>query len=182
MSPLQEHILDILYPDTRYRERIHCISRFFIMRFTANSLTDKDDQSGYCYDNDILYRMTFLLSTVFLFLFIIVYRMGNLSFSAVMKQYRPAFLFGKLCQTGRKFGVCLHRDKSHYFKTQPKNVCQTVDKNAAILPVHSEADGMILLQRIILQINKDEEKTLGNIRQRAVLINAMSKTTTSMKP
>ncbi len=30
---------------------------------------------------------------------------------------------------------------------------------------------MILLQRIILQINKDEEKTLGNIRQRAVLIN-----------
>lgn len=61
---------------------------FFIMRFTANSLTDKDDQSGLCYDNDILYRMTFLLSAVFLSLFIIVYRMGNLSFSTIMKQYR----------------------------------------------------------------------------------------------
>lgn len=49
-------------------------------------------------------------------------------------------------------------------------------ESITMLLVHPETSRVVLLQRVILQINKNEEKTFGNIRQRAVLVNTETAT------
>jgi hypothetical protein len=49
---------------------------------------------------------------------------------------------------------------------------QTVHEDVAMFLVHAEASCVILLQRIILQIHRNEEKTFLHTGQRTVLIDA----------
>lgn len=81
-------ISGVLIQGARYGKRIHRVSHLFIMCFPTNGLADKENQTGNGNNNGILDRMTFLFSAVLLFLFISITRTGNLSFGAVMKQYR----------------------------------------------------------------------------------------------
>lgn len=111
----------VLVQGTRYRKRIHCVCHLLIMRFTANSLANKENQTGCSNYNGILNRMAFLFSAILLFLLVRINRTRNFPLSAVMEQYR----FG---QTLGKFLVRLCRYKTHCFKRQTKNVGQTVYK------------------------------------------------------
>jgi hypothetical protein len=53
---------------------------------------------------------------------------------------------------------------------------QAVYKGVAMFLVHTEAGCVILLQRIILQIDKNEEKTFLHTGQRAILVDTETPT------
>lgn len=173
-------ISGILIQGTRNRKRIHCVSHLLVMRFPGNGLANKENQTGYSNDNRILHRMTFLFPTVLLFLLIIINRTRNFPFCAIMQQYRlNNAIFRNFRQARGKFFIRLSRHKSHCLKTQLQNMTQTVYKSIAMLLIHTETSGMILLQRVIFQVYKNKEKTIRNSRQGAVTIYAKTATVTT---
>lgn len=170
-------ISGVLIQGAWYWEGVHRVRQPFIMRLSGNGLTDKENEAGEGYDNRILYRVAFLFPTIPFFLFLVIRRTGNLPLGPIMQKYGWDTFLGKFGQTFGKFLVGLGRYKPHRFKPETKDVCQTVDEHVAMLLIHIETGGMILLQRVVLQIHEDEEKTVCHCRKRTVPVNTKTATT-----
>lgn len=152
----------ILIQQTGIRKRIHRIGHLFIMHFSANSWTYEKNQTTSRDDNGILNGMFLFLSTVILFLLIRIDRTRNLPLCPVMQKNRKS-VFRRLCleQPG-KLLLCFDR---HYFRIQKalfKNMIQNMNKTVALFLIHIENGRMILLKRVILQVNQNEEQAVCN--------------------
>ena len=160
----------ILIQGARHRKRIHCVSHLLVVGLARNGLTDKYDQTSHRYNDGVLDRVPFFLAAVTLLLHVPVCRTGNLPFRPVMKKYRLVPLLGKFRQPFGKLLVGFCGDKTFRFKGQTKDFSQAMDEYVAVLLVHSETGRMIFLQRVVFQINQNEEQAVGYAGKGAVLV------------
>ena len=120
--------------------------------------------------------MPLLFPTVLLFLFIGSLLDEESPFLSRHEAIWAEFPLRKVRQAFGKFLVGLCGDKAHCFMAGTKNMRQAMHESIAMLLTHPETSRMVLLHRVILQIDKDKEKTFGNIRQRTVLVNTETAT------
>ena len=160
----------ILIQGARHRKRIHCVSHLLVVGLARNGLTDKYNQTSHRYNDGVLDRVPFFLAAVTLLLHVPVCRTGNLPFRPVMKKYRFAPVLGKFRQPFGKLLVGFCGDKTFRFKGQTKDFSQAMDEYVAVLLVHSETGRMIFLQRVVFQINQNEEQAVGYAGKGAVLV------------
>lgn len=160
----------ILIQGARHRKRIHCVSHLLVVGLARNGLTDKYDQTSHRYNDGVLDRVPFFLAAVTLLLHVPVCRTGNLPFRPVMKKHRLVPLLGKFRQPFGKLLVGFCGDKTFRFKGQTKDFSQAMDEYVAVLLVHSETGRMIFLQRVVFQINQNEEQAVGYAGKGAVLV------------
>ena len=165
-------ISGILVQGTRHGKRIHGVGHLLVVGLARNSLADKYNQAGHCDYDSVLDRMTLFLSAVTLLLHVWVCRTGNLPLRPVMEEHRFFPVFGKICQLFGKFLVGFCRDKPLHFKREAEDFRQAMHEDVAVLLAHSETGRMVFLQRIVLQIDQDEEQAVGYAGKRAVLVDA----------
>ena len=167
----------ILIEGARYRKGVHRVRHPLVMCLPGNSQADKENEAGKGYNDRILYCVTFLFPAIPLLLFLVIGRTGNLPLGSVMQKYGLDTFLGKFGQTFGKFLVGLGRYKPHRFKSETKDVYQTMNELVTMFLVHIETGCVILLQRVVLQIHENEEKTVCHRRKRAVPVNTETATT-----
>ena len=141
------------------------------MVLAQNGLADEYDQVRGRDNDGVLDRMMLSLAAITLFLHVLVCRTGDLPFRPVMKKHRLITVHGKFCRSFRKLLVGFRRDKPMCFKRYAEDFRQAMHEDVAVLLVHPETGCMVFLQRVVLQINWDEEQAVGYAGKRAVLVN-----------
>ncbi len=152
----------------RYRERIHCVGRLLAVGLARNGLTDKYDRTRQRCNDGVPDRMPLFLSAIAFLLHVPVCRTGNLPFRPAVKKHRPAAAPGKFRRPFGKFPAGFCGDKAFRLKRQAEDFRQAMNEYVAVLPVHPETGRVIFLQRIVFQINQNEEQTVGYAGKRAV--------------
>ena len=78
-------------------------------------------------------------------------------------------VLGKFRQPFGKLLVGFCGNKAFSLKGQTKDFSQAMNEYVTVLLVHPETGRMIFLQRVVFQINQNEEQAVGDTGKRAVL-------------
>ena len=163
----------ILVQYTGRRERIHRLGDLLIMCLSAKTWTDKQHKAAGSDDQGILKGMLLFLSAVIFLLFVRIDRTGYFSLCAVMQQNgRLSCLLRKVLEYPRKLPSALGWHYLRLLQALFKNQVQHMDKAITMLLIHPKTSRMVFLERVVLQINQNEEQALFHCGKWTVFINS----------
>lgn len=162
-------VADILLKDAFIREGIHFIGDMLVVHLPLHSKTGKEAKSCHTGDYDILDGVFLLFAAVMLLLKVRVGGTGCFPFSAVMdklvdNKFSATFIKKKSTE-GDHVGCGKH---SRIIDCIAEYLRQRMFPLLALLLAHVKAGRVIVLDRVVLKIDKYEEQPVGNSWKRTV--------------
>ena len=155
------------------RERVLGVRNLFVMHFTLNGSATEKDKSCKTGDYRILYCMSLFLATVIFFLKIRVGRSWNLPLCPVMDKFVHNVCSTSIIKQFLKLFHCRRREHFSVIQCHVEYLGKGMDPLSTLLLRHAKTCAHVLLSGIVLEVDKNEEKTVCDCGKRTVGLDYM---------
>lgn len=158
----------VLLKDAFIRKGIHFIGDTLVVHLSLHSETGKEDKSCHTGDYRVLDGVFLLFAAVVFLLKIRVGRSRDLALCPVMNEFMYDGIAATLVKKSPESHDIGSREHPCLVDGVTQHLCQRMYPLATLLLAHVITSRMIALERVVFQIDEDEEQPFGNSGKRTV--------------